>query len=419
MSDAAKEILTTLGSAIDELLSFAAVASVDCAIGGADQASLTSKGAKAEVPFSKSVPKPLGDFRLADMRTMMSNAYAPSGSIVLASTIFAGVEETTDDVGDTAGVGSVTGMVASYMFHGQKLQDVLASLGGILAPDPGQVPRHPKFIPMSSDVFAALRCPKIAKHVGVAIFIHQLECERSESEVSQSSLSPEVLKSRSSQGSVSRSRSPLPRLKVHKAGREEVSAMIDSKLEAMKEHLTQQFMSFTCEIKNDILRSVQDAISPRPPSSQLIKDQTAQQELASDPKLKASPTPDGASLLQLEDFKTNVDLSRAKVTGKKELAETFAAWGQRLKSCRGDLRTSLVILFSGVGSVDNLHATVAAMGVRITDQSSGATPYAHVAGDRAQPALQVVWKLLPEQKMTIQLNVKKKRSYGKSQACSC
>ena len=224
----------------------------------------------------------------------------------------------------------------------------------------------------------------------VCSFIRQLECERLENEKDRSSPSPAPSSSRVSQGFASRSRSLLPRLRDHKVGRDEVFALIDSKLGSLREDLTQQFLSLTNEIKKDILHSIQEAMSPRPVQTQEIKDQVAQREMVPDHHLE-----------------TKVDLSQAKVSGKNEFLEIFEAWTQRLKSCKGDLRTSLVILFPGVGSVDKLHAAVTAMGVRITSESTGATPYAHVAGDQAQPALQVVWKLLPEQKMTIQLNMKK------------
>ena len=241
----------------------------------------------------------------------------------------------------------------------------------------------------------------------VCSFIRQLECERSENGKHRSSPSPVASSSRVSQGFASRSRSPLPRLRDHKVGRYEVFALIDCKLESLREDLTQQFLSLTSEIKKDILHSIQEAISPRPLQTHEIKDQVAQREMVPDHHLAAASASDESNLLVPSDFKTKVDLSQAKISGKKEFLEIFEAWTQRLKSCKGDLRTSLVILFPGVGLVDKLHAAVTAMGVRITSESTGATPYAHVAGDQAQPALQIVWKLLPEQKMTIQLNMKK------------
>ena len=116
---------------------------------------------------------------------------------------------------------------------------------------------------------------------------------------------------------------------------------------------------------------------------QMIKDQAAQREMDPDQHLVEASSPDSSNLLVNTLFRTNVDLSHAKVSGKKQFFEMIEAWGQRLKSCKGDLRTSLVILFPGVGSVENLHTAVTAMGVRITNESTGATPYAHVAGDRA------------------------------------
>ena len=109
-------------------------------------------------------------------------------------------------------------------------------------------------------------------------------------------------------------------------GRDVINALIDSIFESLREDLTQQFLSLPCEIKKDILHSIQEVLAS---------------------------SPDGSNLLARSE--EPILISPRKSLRFSEMVE---ACGQRLKSCKGNLRPSLVSLFAGVGSMENLHAAI-------------------------------------------------------------
>lgn len=82
-----------------------------------------------------------------------------------------------------------------------------------------------------------------------------------------------------------------------------------------------------------------------------------------------------------------------------------------------DFRTNITITFSSNGrsTPASLHELVRDMGIQIEEKSmtglpstNPEPPFATVGGESSQPALHIVWSLVPDHKVTMQLNGKKR-----------
>ena len=240
-------------------------------------------------------------------------------------------------------------------------------------------------------------------NIAFQCFLDHLEAERSSSSGGDERSDSEVASLDLARASKSRSRSPLPRFRHSGCSQRELVTMMEQKISEVRGDFLQQLNLFRQEMVAQFKEFCAQSKAEVHDSKGNLQDPPDEAPMS----LCVSAT--GVS----QGVKTSLgmDLSKARVADKDKLKEIFAAWETRLKNCRGDLRTSLSVLFQGVGTAEELHSIVTAMGVHVlTVEDQGqvhSAPFAHVAGDRAQPALQVVWKLLPEQRMTIQLNPKK------------
>ena len=146
-------------------------------------------------------------------------------------------------------------------------------------------------------------------------------------------------------------------------GRDVINALIDSIFESLREDLTQQFLSLPCEIKKDILHSIQEVLASSPDGSNLLA--RSEEPILISPQKKSQVLRDGRSL------RTTLEVVQRE-------SSSLSRYSLR----RGGL----------YGESPRRNTSI---GVRITNESTGATPYAYVAGDQAQPAPQIVCKLFP------------------------
>ena len=123
-----------------------------------------------------------------------------------------------------------------------------------------------------------------------------------------------------------------------------------------------------------------------------------------------TPVPQVAAIVQ-----GSLDLDQALLQSEDELNKAKQAWDELKKTVGSCGRSKVTLTFStNVGSAAELHAVVKAMGVgvhQVATTSKGKRPvppgarppFGTTAGDRTQPAVQIVYQFSPKRESTIQL----------------
>ena len=122
-----------------------------------------------------------------------------------------------------------------------------------------------------------------------------------------------------------------------------------------------------------------------------------------------------------------IDLAHAALTSEQELDEASTDLQTKLRGVNAHWNTAVTVAFAppGVYTAAQLDEKVTAMGITIAGAGNAqhgmpmTPPYATVGGDAAQPARHLIFKILPaEEKITVQLNTRKKTIAVKARRCA-